>query len=94
MQDIEKEAKIIELLLRGFANRMANPSSNKHRYEETNTADVIGGRKGVKSSEEITHKLHLSAPEVAKPFSRTLSSAPSTQRAIAISEDPDDDLYI
>ncbi len=92
MQDIEKEAKIIELLLRGFANRMANPSSNKHRYEETNTADVIGGRKGVKSSEEITHK--LSAPEVAKPFSRTLSGAPSTQRAIAISEDPDDDLYI
>ncbi|XP_064383528.1 ankyrin repeat and KH domain-containing protein 1-like isoform X2 [Halichondria panicea] len=86
-KDIEKEAKIIELLLRGFANRMANPSSNKYRYEETNIADVIGG-KGLKSSEEITHK--LAAPEVAKHFSGT----PSIQRAIAISEDPDDDLYI
>ncbi len=74
-------------MLRGFANRMANPSSNKYRYEETNIADVIGG-KGLKSSEEITHK--LAAPEVAKHFSGT----PSIQRAIAISEDPDDDLYI
>ncbi len=35
---------------------MDNPSSNKYRYEETNQPDVIGG-KGVKSSEEITHKL-------------------------------------
>ncbi len=56
MQDIEKEVKIIELLLIGFTNRMDNPSSNKYRYEETNPPDVIGG-KGVKSSEEITHKL-------------------------------------
>ncbi len=63
---------------------MANPSSNKYRYEETNIADDIGG-KGGKSSEEITHK--LAAP--AKHFSST-----SIQRAIAISEDPDDDLYI
>ena len=63
---------------------MANPSSNKYRYEETNIADDIGG-KGGKSSEEITHK--LAAP--AKHF----SSTPSIQRAIAISEDPDD-LYI
>ena len=46
----------------------------------------------MKSSEEITHK--LAAPEVAKHFSGTPSSIPSIQRAIAISKDPDDDLYI
>ncbi len=54
---------------------MANPSSNKYRYPP----DVIGG-KGVKSSEEITHK-HF-------------SSTPSIQRTIAISEDPDDDFFM
>ncbi|XP_064383541.1 uncharacterized protein LOC135332133 isoform X2 [Halichondria panicea] len=78
-KDIEKEAKIIELLLMGFANRMVNPSSNKYRYEKTNIADVIGG-KGVKSFEEITHK-HF-------------SGTPSIQRAIAISEDPDDNFFL
>ncbi len=63
----------------GFANRMVNPSSNKYRYEKTNIADVIGG-KGVKSFEEITHK-HF-------------SGTPSIQRAIAISEDPDDNFFL
>ena len=63
---------------------MANPQSNMYPYKKPNFPDVIGGMKGVKSSEEITHK----------PLSGiiTTTSTTTTQRGF-IRVDPDEELY-
>ncbi len=63
-----------------------------YQYKQTNIADIIGGRKGVKSSEEITHK--LKAPEVPEPLSGTITTTtPTTTQRGFTWVDPDDALY-
>ena len=71
---------------------MANPRSNMYQYKQTNIADVIGGRKGVKSSEEITHK--LKAPEITEPLSGSITTTTTTTQSGFIRVDAADELYI
>ncbi len=90
-QDIKRQAEIIDLLLKGLDQRMANPRSNMYQYKQTNIADVIRRRKGVKSSEEITHK--LKAPEIPESLSGSITTTtPTTQRGFTW-VDADDELY-
>ena len=51
--DIQRKADIIDLIMKGFGNRLANPMSNM--YQGDNTEASILQSKGVQSADVITH---------------------------------------
>ncbi len=71
IQDLKREAEIINLLLKHYASRMLSADS----------------RKGVPSMEEFAYE--QTSPEMTN----VVNTAPRRQYT-AVSQDPDDDLYI
>ena len=79
LQDIiKRKAEIIDLLMKGFGNRLANPKSN-------NNEESILHQKGVQSADVFTHSS-------AKPISAS-SSSQQTIYSDYVKVEADDELY-
>ena len=83
VQGIKQKAEIIDLLMQGFGNRLANLKSNSYQGD-TNEASSSLHHKGLQSADVITHS------------SAKLTSAPSHAQRITqgyVKVEPDDDLF-
>ena len=84
LQDIiKRKAEIIDLIMKGFGNRLANPKSNL--YQVNNNEESILHQKGVQSADVFTHSS-------AKPISAS-SSSQQTVYSDYIKVEADDELY-